>query len=266
MKKILVGTSWKMNLSVTESINYAIKLNDFINENISNNSKIEIFILPDFLPLYSISKILGKSKLKFGAQDCFWEDNGAYTGEVSPMFLRDIGCSYVMIGHPERIKYLKEDDEIINKKIKACLRNSLIPVLPIIEYEKKSDIKQTCNKLKDQFLSCIDGVPKKDINKIIIIYEPDWAIDTSSAAPVEHIYKIIGALRDALDKEFGFNTGQKQLFMYGGGVRIDSAKEIMELDNVNGIGMGKAGLDFKFFTGAIKLAVELENRLRNKEK
>ena len=110
-----------MNLSVTESIDCAIKLKDFINENVSNDSKIEIFILPDFLSLYSISKELRKSKLKFGSMDCFWEDRGAYAGEVSPMFLREIGCSYVLIGHPERIKYLKEDTEMINKKIKACI-------------------------------------------------------------------------------------------------------------------------------------------------
>lgn len=266
MKKIVVCTSWKMNLSVTESIEYAIKLKDYINENVPNNSEIEIFILPDFLSLYSISKELEKSKLKFGSMNCFWEDKGAYTGEVSPMFLREIGCSYVMIGHPERRNYLKEDTEMINKKLKACLRNSLTPVLPIIEMEKKTDIKQTSDKLKDQLLSYIDGVDKKEISKILIIYEPAWAIGTSSAAPVEYTHQIVGALRDALDKEFGHSIGQQQLFLYGGGVRIDTAKKIMELDNVNGVGMGKAGLNFKFFTCAIKLATELENKLRNREK
>jgi len=266
MKKIVVCTSWKMNLRVTESIEYAIKLDDFVNKNVPDNSEIEIFILPDFLPLYSISKELGKSRLKYGAMNCFWEDKGAYTGEVSPMFLREIGCSYVMIGHPERRKYLKEDTEMINKKLKACLRNNLIPVLPIIEMEKESDRKLTCDKLKDQLLSYIDGVDKREINKIFIIYEPAWAIGTSNAAPVGHTYQIIGELKDALDKEFGSSIGQKQIFLYGGGVRIDSAKEIMELDNINGIGMGKAGLNFKFFTCAIKLATELENKLRNREK
>ena len=182
------------------------------------------------------------------------------------MFLRDIGCSYVLIGHPERIKYLKEDTEMINKKLKACLRNSLIPVIPVIETEKTSDIKQTCNRLKDQLFFYINGVHKKEINKIVIIYEPAWAISTSRAAPIKHIHEIIGTLRDALDNEFGSDIGQKQLFMYGGGVRIDSAKEIIEIDNINGIGIGKASLNFKLFTGAIKLAIELENKLCNKEK
>lgn len=260
MKKILLCTSWKMNLRVTESINYAIKLNDFVNVNVRDNSEIEIFILPDFLPLYSISKELGKSKLRYGAMDCFWEDKGAYTGEVSPMFLKDIGCSYVMIGHPERRKYLKEDTEMINKKLKACLRNSLTPVLPIIEMEKKSDIQQTCDKLKDQLFAYIAGIDGTEINRLVLIYEPAWAIDTNSAAPVEHTHQIIGALRDALDKEFGPGIGQKQLLMYGGGIRIDSAKEIMELDNIDGIGMGKAGLSFEYFTGIIKLAMEIQKK------
>ena len=260
MKKIFVCTSWKMNLRVTESIDYAIKLNAFVNENVPDNSEIEIFILPDFLPLYSISKELGKSNLKYGAMDCFWEDKGAYTGEVSPMFLKDIGCSYVMIGHPERRKYLKEDTEMINKKLKACLRNNLIPVLPIIEMEKKSDMQQTCDKLKDQLFSYIAGIDETEINRIVLIYEPAWAIGTNSAAPVEHTRQIIGALRDALDKEFGPGIGQKQLLMYGGGIRIDSAKEIMELDNIDGIGMGKAGLSFEYFTGIIKLAMEIQKK------
>jgi len=265
MKKIVVCTSWKMNLRVVESINYAIKLNDFIDKNLPGSSEIEIFILPDFLPLYSISKELEKSRLKYGAMNCFWEDKGAYTGEVSPMFLKDIGCSYVMIGHPERRKYLREDTEMINKKLKACLRNDLIPVLPIIEMEKEPDIRQTCNKLKDELLSFIDGVDKKEINKIYTIYEPAWAIGTSRTAPVEHTHQVIGELRNVLDREFGSDIGQNQIFLYGGGVRINTAKEIMELDNINGIGMGKAGLNFKFFTGAIKLAMELENKLRTKK-
>src|SRR5665811_1173339 len=142
MRQIILGTSWKMNLGVPASIDYANKLNNFINKNVTEEYRIEIFVMPDFLSLYSILKELeGKTKISFGAMDCFWEDQGAYTGEVSPMFLKEIGCVYIMVGHPERIKYLKEDAEMINRKLKACLRNSLIPVLPIIEYEKDPDIR-----------------------------------------------------------------------------------------------------------------------------
>ncbi|MCL4378444.1 MAG: triose-phosphate isomerase [Actinobacteria bacterium] len=261
MKKLLLCTSWKMNLSVRESIDYAKKLNNFVNESLPENSKIEIFILPDFLPLYAISQEIGRSRLKFGAQDCFWEDKGAFTGEVSPMILRDIGCSYILVGHPERITYLKEDSEMINKKLKACLRNNITPVLLVIEREKKVDIGKTCNMLMEQLFPYLEGIHKRELNKIIMIYEPAWAIGTTSSAPVEHTHQILSILRDALDEKFGKGAGQKQLFMYGGGVTLESAKDIMELDNINGIGMGKAGLNFDFFAGAIKLAIELEKRL-----
>lgn len=261
MRQIILGTSWKMNLGVHASIDYAIKLNDFINENMTEEYDIDIFVMPDFLSLYSILKELErKTKINFGAMDCFWEDKGAYTGEVSPMFLKEIGCVYIMVGHPERIKYLKEDTEMINRKLKACLRNSLIPVLPIIEYEKDPDIRQTCRKLKEQLFSYIAGIGETEINRMVLLYEPAWAISTSNSAPVGHTHDIMNALRDDLDKEFGNHRGQKQKIMYGGGIRIERAKEIMELDNIDGIGMGKAGLSFEYFTGIIKLAMEIQKK------
>jgi triosephosphate isomerase len=261
MKQIILGTSWKMNLGVSVSLDYAIKLNDFINKNVTDDYNIEIFVMPDFLSIYSILKELaGKTKISFGAMDCFWEDKGAYTGEVSPMFLKEIGCVYVMAGHPERIKYLKEDVEMVNRKLKACLRNSLTPVLPIIEYEKDTDIRRTCLKLKEQLFSYIAGIDETEINRLVLIYEPAWAISTSSSAPAGHAHDIINALREDLDKEFGNQRGRKQKIMYGGGIRIERAKEIMELDNIDGIGMGKAGLSFEYFTGIIGLAMEIQKK------
>lgn len=264
MKKLAVCTSWKMNFSVNEAINYTKNLNDFINKNICDNSQIEVFIIADFLSLYPISRLLKKSKLKYGAQDCFWEDKGAYYGEISPMFLKEIGCDYVFVGHPERRKYLKEDTKMINKKLKACLRNKLTPILAIIEKEKDLSIEKTSNKLKDELLSFVDGVDQSEINNIFIIYEPGWAIGTSETAPISHTYHIISKLRDTIDREFGPNIGQNQVILYGGGVRLNKVREIMELDNVNGIGMGKAGLDLKYFTGAVKVALEIEDISRSK--
>ena len=261
MKQIIVCTTWKMNLGVDASINYAIKLNDFVNKNVTEEYNIEISVMPDFLSLYSILKEMeGKTKINFGAMDCFWEDQGAYTGEISPMFLKEIGCVYVMVGHPERIKYLKEDAEMINRKLKACLRNGLTPALPVIEYEKDTDIKRTCLKLKEQLFSYTAGIDETDINRIVLLYEPGWAINTSSSAPIGHTRDILNALRDDLDKEFGNQTGQKQKIIYGGGVRIERVKEILEIDNIDGIGMGRAGLSFEYFTGAIKLAMEIQKK------
>ena len=103
---------------------------------------------------------------------------------------------------------------------------------------------------------------KKELSRIVIFYEPSWAIGSSSAAPVDHTWSILAALREAIDSEYGKGAGAKQIFMYGGGVTMESAKSIMELDNIDGIGMGKAALNFDFFAGAIKVAVEIEKKLK----
>jgi triosephosphate isomerase len=261
VKKIYLCTSWKMNLTVIESVEYAKRLDDFVNEVIPSDSMIEIYIFPDFLSIYPISAIYAKSRIKLGAQDCFWEDKGPYTGEVSPTSLNSIGCKYVMAGHPERVNYFKEDVAMINKKVKAILKNNMTPTLFVVEREKKPEIKDTCNILKDQLFPMLAGIDQKDVGKIVIFYEPSWAIGTSSAAPVDHTGSILAALREAIDSEYGKGSGAKQIFMYGGGVSIDSAKSIMELNNIDGIGMGKAALNFDFFAGAIKAAVEIENKL-----
>lgn len=258
MKRILLCTNPKMNLGVEETIDYAKRLTKFVDANLEDSLKISIFIIPDFLALYNVSQLIRDSKLELAAQDCFYEDKGAFTGEVSPSVLRDIGCKYVLLGHPERIIYAKEDSEMINKKVKACIRNKLIPVVLIIEREKKLDIRETCNIMIKDLLPYFNGVDRDDINRIIIIYEPAWAIGTGSAAPVSHTYEVLASLREALDKEYGSGIGKNQLFMYGGGVTLDSAREIMELENIDGIGMGRAGLDLNFFTEAIKLAISLQ--------
>lgn len=258
MKKTLLCTNPKMNLGVEETLSYTKKLKEFVNKNLDNSLNINIFIIPDLLSFYSVAQLVKGSKLELAAQDCFYEDKGAYTGEVSPKVLKELGCKYVIVGHPERIIYAKEDIEMINKKVRAVLRNKMIPLLLIVEKEKKSDINETIQDMIQDLLKYLDGVGKEDLKKIILIYEPKWAIGTGSAAPIDHTYKIISALRDTLDKEYGSGAGENQLIMYGGGVTLDSAKEILSLDNIDGIGMGRAGLDLEFFTGAIKVAIDLQ--------
>jgi triosephosphate isomerase len=265
LKKLMLCTNWKMNSSFQESIDYAKKLADFASKNITVDSKLEVFILPDFLSLYAISQILLKSRIGLGAQNCYWEDRGAFTGEVSPRFIKEIGCKYIMAGHPERVAYFGEDPELINKKVKAILNNDLRPILFVVEREQEKNIKKTCNILSEQLFRMIKGIDKDQLNNIIIFYEPSLAIGSDKTAPLEHTGSILAALREALAKEYGNDIAKRQLFMYGGGVNLESARAIMELDDVNGIGMGKAGLNFEFFTEAIKLALGLESKLSLKK-
>lgn len=257
MTKKYITASWKMNLSVKDSLSYAEKLAEYGKKNLKDEENVEVFICPDFLTLYPISNIFKDTGFKLGAQDCFWEDEGSYTGEISPLNLKQIGCEYVFVGHIERAKYLKEDYDMVNRKIKACLRNDLIPVLFVVEMEKYNEEHRAYQAMRDKLFSYIECIEKEDVLKIIIVYEPAWAVGKMKAAPVEYTYRMLGYLRKSLDEEYGNGLGGKQRFMYGGGVSLEAVKEILELDNINGIGMGTASLKYDFFTGAIEIAKDL---------
>ena len=141
--KTLVGASWKMNKNVDESITYAKKLNEFVLNEINEKQDIEIFFLPTFLPLFSLKSIVNSPILKYGSQNSGWQDEGSFTGEVSPAHLKDAGCTYIELGHAERRSIFMEDDEMINRKLKAVLENGLRPILCIGEKEKSKDMKDT---------------------------------------------------------------------------------------------------------------------------
>jgi triosephosphate isomerase len=240
-----------MNLDVTSSINYTTDLVKFIDQGFKNIDKIEIFIFPDFLSFYPVSRILKDKKIRFGAQDCFWEEKGAFTGEVSPLFLSKLGCSYVIIGHPERTIHLKEDNMMINKKIKAVLRNKMRPLLLIFQKEKYEDPKKVFKTVKQELLSKLEGISNKDINRVIIVFEPLWAIGTDKTASDRHISEVVFKLRDMLDSEFGSGAGTDQMLMYGGGVTTGNIEDIITLENIDGVGMGRAAIEPDVFKNAI---------------
>jgi len=258
MKKFYVCTNLKINLGIKETLDYAGKLSSFVDRNLAESSNVEVFFFPDFLSLYPVSQLLKNSKLKFGSQNCYWEEKGPFTGETSVSTLKEIGCSYVMAGHPERLLYFSETYSMVNKKIKTILKNNLTPLVFVIEKEKGKSTKQVCSILKRQLTPLLSGIEPKDVNKIVLFYEPAWAIGTLSSAPIEHTSQVIRELRELLSDLYGKGVGENQIFMYGGGVTLESAKKIIQLDNINGFGMGKAALNLEFFTDAINVAIDLK--------
>ncbi len=256
MKKILVGAAFKMNKTVEESIRYAEELDNFIRKNTENLKDINVFILPTFLSLYSFSRLLSGSGLKFGAQNCFWADEGAYTGEVSPKHLKKIGCTYVELGHPERLNILKEDAAMISKKIIGCLRNELKPILCIGEEREYSDKGEVNDFLKKQIKGYFKNIKTEEINNIILAYEPVWAIGADKSASVEYIHDSLTFIRNFLDSEYGKNTGKNQIIIYGGSVNPKSALEILKLDNNNGVFIGRAALNYDYFIDMVSMAMK----------
>jgi triosephosphate isomerase len=250
-RKFMFCTSWKMNFGVSEGIEYARKLIRFIDSGIENIDKLEIFIFPDFLSLYPVSEITRNTGLKIGAQDCFWEDRGAFTGEVSPLFLKELGCRYVIVGHPERVIQLREDNKMINRKIKAVLKNNMNPLLLVYQRKEFENPEQAFKIINEELLLKIGSINPSDINRVIIVFEPLWAIGTGRATSAEHISEVALKLRELLDNEFGQGTGQKQQLMYGGGVTLENIDEIINVESIDGIGMGRAAVDFNVFERAI---------------
>lgn len=188
VKKVIVGSGFKMRKSVKESIDYVKKVYNFIMSNKSDFSQLEIFILASFEALYPMSKIISDSKvLKLGAENCWHEDRGPYTGEVSPKNLKEIGCTYVEVGHPERRGIFKESGDLINKKIRACIRNDLKPILFIGEKQKYDNKNLVYRFLEKQLLEELKGVSIKKLNNVVLAYEPIWAIGAKEAAPVDYI-------------------------------------------------------------------------------
>ncbi|MHB1346848.1 MAG: triose-phosphate isomerase family protein [Candidatus Humimicrobiaceae bacterium] len=258
MRRLYVGTSWKMNKTVTESRTYVRTLSDFMNENPKLLEEIDVFVIPTFLAIDSATQIIKEknSGLKIGAQDCCWEDFGAFTGEVSPFHLSDLGASYVEIGHAERRKIFMETDEMVSKKTAAIVRNNMRPILCIGEEEKPDNIDIALKFLENQLLEGLSRISTDDIKKVIVAYEPVWAIGAAASAPLDYLSEAMNFLRELLNRKFG--CGDIQDIIYGGSVTPESAKDLLALPANDGIFIGRAALNVDYFINMIKMAYDIQ--------
>lgn len=247
-KKIIIG-NWKMNPS---TIKEAEKLFTDVVKNISGIKKTEIVICPPFLYLNKLIKI--SKKIKLGAQNAFQGDTGPFTGEVSPVMLYDIGARYVIVGHSER-RTLGENNIDINKKIKYSIETGLVPILCVGE-DARDASHGYFNLIKIQLEECLNGVSKNLISKIIIAYEPVWALsstpDRKDATP-EDSREMAIFIRKILADKFGIKTEMPKI-IYGGSVSGRDAKDFLESGGMDGLLVGRNSLDVKKFLEIIKIA------------
>ena len=257
IKKVIVGAGFKMRKSVKDSIDYVEKVYNFIAGNKSDTSSLEIFILASFEALYPMAKIVSDKKvLKLGAQNCWHEDRGPYTGEVSPKNLKEIGCTYVEVGHPERRYIFNESGDLINKKIKACIRNDLKPILFIGERQKHDDKSLVYSFLKKQLLEELEGLNIEELNNVVLAYEPIWAIGAKDAAPVEYIEDSLIFLRKFFRDNFGDKISEGQPIFYGGSVKPENALEILKVKGNDGISSGRGAMEPEYFIDIINISSE----------
>jgi triosephosphate isomerase len=254
MQKLIVA-NWKMNpQSLAEAMELFNSVKNWIKRHSNVLKNIGIIICPPFVYLSNIISSNPKhltSTISLGAQNLFWEERGAFTGEISPKMLKNLGCQYVIVGHSERRKILGETDEMINKKMKAAIKAKLKPILCIGETEKERKFGKTLQVLKNQIKKALKGTSniKLQTSNLVIAYEPVWAIGTGNPCKPEDAKGVLAFLKK-ITKQLN-NLTTQQLILYGGSVDSQNAKDYIKV-GFDGLLVGGASLNSKEFIKIIK--------------
>ena len=242
MRKKVIAGNWKMNMLPNEAINFIEQISSKIKD--TNNEVILCVPYTDLF--YSLLTAQG-TNIKIGAQNMHWEEKGAYTGEISGSMLKVIGVEYVIIGHSERRQYFAETDETVNKKVKAALANGLNPIVCVGETLEQREAGKTAEVITSQTEKALDGLTAEEIEKIIIAYEPIWAIGTGKTATSEDANNSIKDIREKIAEIYGQNTAERVIIQYGGSVKSTNAKELFEMSDIDGALIGGASLKVEEF-------------------
>src|SRR3989338_6210969 len=243
MRRTIIAGNWKMNNSVKESVSLARE----IAASVDDVKGREIVIAPPFTSLYPVSKEIEGSKVKLSAQNLFWKENGAYTGEISASMLKDAGCEYVIIGHSERRQFFGEIDESVNQKIKTAMKYNLNPIVCAGETLEEREKGKTFEVIRRQVEKEFAGLSASEIKNIVIAYEPVWAIGTGKTATPKQANEVHLFIRNLIKKFFNREISDNLSILYGGSVKPDNIKGLMEQGEIDGALVGGAslkGIDF----------------------
>jgi L-erythrulose 1-phosphate isomerase len=255
MNKIWVGTNWKMTKTIAEGISYIKELKEAAAELTSN---IELFIIPSYTALVDIKKEVAQTRIKIGAQNMHWEDIGAFTGEVSPRMLSEIGLDLVELGHSERRQYFNENDTDINRKVVSAIKHGIKPLVCIGENIEQKNNHISFEVLAAQLKVCLKGLSEEEAGKVLVAYEPVWAIgENGIPADSDYVRGIHSFLRRVLVEMFP-ESGHVVPLLYGGSVNLDNFLEYIVHEDVNGLFVGRTAWDMETFTVMLN---ELEKHL-----
>lgn len=251
MKTYIVG-NWKLNFTVGEASIYLHKLL----KNLPNYRDVDVVVAPPFLALQSLSLQVDRHLIKLAAQDGFYRDYGAYTGEVSFSQLRGL-VDYAIVGHSERRHIFGEDDKMIAKKVAAALRNKITPILCIGEIESERAFGETMDVIRDQLVGGLSEVSDDQIDKVMIAYEPVWAISSAKSAKLatpDEVSEVVKVIRRVLADRYGKNAVEGVPVLYGGSVNSSNAGGYLTVPGVNGLLIGGASLILNEFSDIIEVA------------
>ncbi|TJX14277.1 triose-phosphate isomerase [Tissierella creatinini] len=241
MRTPIIAGNWKMNNTIKDSLDLVNKIKEY-----SLNEEVETVVCVPFTALTEVKKAVEGTGIKFGAQNMHWEEKGAYTGEISPLMLKEIGIDYCIIGHSERRQYFNETDESVNLKIKSALNHGILPIVCVGETLKEREEGRAESVVKNQIIKGFEGIPTESIKSIVIAYEPIWAIGTGKTASSDDANNMCAFIRSTMGDIYG-EEKDKVRIQYGGSVKPDNIKELMEKSDIDGALVGGASLKAEDF-------------------
>ena len=253
MRKPLISGNWKMNNNHFEAIQSVQKLAYLVGKD--DFEQVDVSIHPPFTDIRSVQTVIDADKLEFslGAQHCHWEDKGAFTGEVSPLFLAKLGVEYVICGHSERRELFGETDEMVNSKVAAILKHGMTPIMCVGETLAEREAGETETKVLGQVRAGLAGRSADQIGSLVIAYEPIWAIGTGRTATADDAQTVCAAIRSAIVEIAGDAAAANVRIQYGGSVKAGTIAELMAGPDVDGALVGGASLDPDEFARIVKL-------------
>lgn len=258
MRKPFIAANWKMHKTVTESLEFV----NAIKDHLPNPAEIEVGIAAQAFSLYSMHEAAGKSGLKIIAQNAATEYSGPYTGEISLRGLKELGASYVMLGHIERRRLFGENNAAVNQKVKAALQIGVTPIICTDETMVQKEVNGEIHYVFQQLMSVLHGVSLDQIKRVIISYEPSWAVGIGQHANAALAEEGCRMIRRTIADNYTYEIADKIRILYGGSVNPDNIKEIMAKPDIDGVLVGRASLDEDNFLKMVNFAEKEEKQLK----
>jgi len=252
MRKYIIAGNWKMNCDRKEAAALAAGLA----KTIGGMTTVEAVLCPPFTDLTTVAEAIKGTKIGLGAQNVYWEASGAFTGEIAPGFLKEIGCAYCIVGHSERRQYFGETDETVNKRAKALLATGIKPIICVGELLKEREAGKTREVVLGQIRGCLKELTADQMRTSVIAYEPVWAIGTGKVATPEQAQEVHAAIRAELAKIFDAEVAQAVRIQYGGSMKPDNADELLKQPDIDGGLIGGASLKVDSFTALVQAATK----------
>lgn len=249
MRKQIIAGNWKMHTDLAEATILVEGIKAALAE---GEVSREVVVCPPFTGLSTVADLIEDTDVRLGAQNMYFEPKGAFTGEVSPLMLTDVGCHYVILGHSERREYFSESDALINQKIKAAFQYDLIPILCVGESLAQREANETQSFIDSQLTAGLEGLTAEQVSQMVIAYEPIWAIGTGKTATAEQAGEVCTAIRAKVAALFDAATAEALRIQYGGSVKGSNAKEVLSQPDIDGALVGGASLKADDFMAIIK--------------